>query len=432
MDTQTKEIFDLSPIECGQEAATHFAFDEGYINLNHGSYGTHPIEVRSAHRKHQARAEARPDTFVRHELRTHLLDEARQAIADYVYAPPETCVLVPNASTGIDTVLRNLTFEPQDAVICFLTIYPAFMNTLEYLAERNEFSIYRIEHNLPLTNDKVCHDFEKMLQKISENGKKAKLALFDTITSLPAVRMPFERLTEICRTHGVLSCIDGAHGVGQLHLNLSQLDPDFFVSNCHKWLLTPRGCAVLYVPVRNQHLIRSTLPTGFNFLKREKAAKTNNFVANFAAVATSDDTPYLCIPAALEWRKRITFGDKIGEEAIVSYNNELAREGGQIVADMLGSEVLDNRKLTLGDYAMSNVRLPVSPEKCSEKLADLLNMVMNRKHNIAVNIYYYKKGLWVRLSAQIYLELLHFEAAGRALREILTTYAVDDSRLLEP
>lgn len=36
MDTQTEEILDLPLIECGQEAATRFAFDEGYINLNHG------------------------------------------------------------------------------------------------------------------------------------------------------------------------------------------------------------------------------------------------------------------------------------------------------------------------------------------------------------------------------------------------------------
>ncbi|KAH0039262.1 PLP-dependent transferase, partial [Aureobasidium melanogenum] len=430
MDTLPTEALGTPKIECGQEAAKHFAFDEGYINLNHGSYGTHPIEVRSVHRKYQERAEARPDAFVRYELRTRLLKEARQAIADYVHASLETCVLVPNASTGIDTVLRNLTFEPQDAVICFSTIYPAFMNTLEYLTERNEFSIYQIEHDLALSDDEICNDFERMLENISEDGKKAKLAIFDTITSLPAVRMPYVRLTAICRSHGVLSCIDGAHGVGQLHLNLTQLDPDFFVSNCHKWLFTPRGCAVLYVPVRNQHLIRSTLPTGFNFLKREKAAEINNFVANFAAVATSDDTPYLCIPAALEWRKCITFGDKTGQEAIISYNKELARKGGQLVAEILGTEVLNNRELTLGDCAMANVRLPVSSEKCSEKLADFLNMIMNRKYNIAVNVYYYRQALWVRLSAQIYLELQHFEAAGGALREILTTYAVDDSGLI--
>jgi selenocysteine lyase/cysteine desulfurase len=352
-----------------------------------------------------------------------LLDEARQAIADYVHAPVETCVLVPNASTGIDTVLRNIVFEPSgsDAVICFSTIYPAFMNTLEYLTERNEFSIYKVEHVLPLSDEEICNDFVRMLETISKDGKKAKLAIFDTITSLPAARMPFERLTEICQAHGVLSCIDGAHGVGQLPLNLAKLDPDFFVSNCHKWLYIPRGCALLYVPVRNQHLIRSTIPTGFNFLKKDQAAQTNNFVANFAAVATSDDTPYLCIPAALRWRERITWGSKTGEEAIISYNKDLARRGGQLVAEILGTEVMDNAESTLGDCAMTNVRLPAKvKKKHSLNVADRINRLMNVRYNIAVNAYEYEGNFCVRLSAQVYLEMKHFEAAGLALEDLFT------------
>lgn len=391
-----------------------------------GSYGTHPLEVRSVHRKYQERAEAKPDTFVRYEFRAHLLDEARQAVADFVRAPVETCVLVPNASTGIDTVLRNMVFQPSDAVICFSTIYPAFMNTLEYLTERNDFRIYKIEQVLPLSDDKICNDFERMLETILKDGKKARLAIFDTITSLPAVRMPFKRLTQICRTHGVLSCIDGAHGVGQLRINLTDLDPDFFVSNCHKWLFTPRGCAILYVPLRNQHLIRSTIPTGFNFLKKDQAVQTNDFVANFAAVATSDDTPYLCIPAALEWRKRITYGDKTGEEAIMRYNKDLARRGGRLVAEMLGTEVMDNDELTLGDCAMTNVRVPVSTEgRLIRDLADRINKTMNLKYNIAVNAFAYEGKFWVRLSAQVYLEMKHFEAAGLALKEIFAGHVVE-------
>ncbi|CAD0090130.1 unnamed protein product [Aureobasidium vineae] len=294
------------------------------------------------------------------------------------------------------------------------------MNTLNYLAERNEFSIYKIERTLPLTDDEICNDFETMLKRISEDGKKAKLALFDTITSLPAVRMPFERLAQLCRDHGILSCIDGARCVGQLPLNLSYLNPDFFVSNCHKWLYTPRACAVLYIPLQNRQLIRSTLPTGFNFLTKERATQTNSFVANLAAVATYDDTPYLCIPAALAWRKRIVYGNKMGEGAIINYNKDLARQGGQLMANLLGTEVLENKELTLGDCAMTNVRLPISGEKCSNALADSLNRVMNMDHNIAVNAY--KNALWVRMSAQIYLRLEHFEAAARALEDVILGY----------
>jgi selenocysteine lyase/cysteine desulfurase len=312
-----------------------------------------------------------------------------------------------------------MVFSENDAVICFSTIYPAFMNTLDYLTERDEFSIYKIEHILPLSDDKICDDFGRMLDTISQAGKKARLAMFDTITSLPAVRMPFERLTEICKARGVLSCIDGAHGVGQLPINFTKLDPDFFVSNCHKWLFTPRGCAVLYVPVRNQHIIRSTIPTGFNFLNKGPAAESNNFVANFAAVATSDDTPYLCIPAALEWRKRITWGNKTGEEAIISYNKDLARRGGRLVANMLGTEVMDNEESTLGDCAMTNVRLPVNTEgPLIRDLAERINKSLNLGQKIAVNAYKYEGKFWVRLSAQVYLEMKHFEAAGFALKRM--------------
>ena len=41
--------------------------------------------------------------------------------------------------------------------------------------------------------------------------------------------------------------VDGAHALGMLPLDLADLAPDYFVSNCHKWLCGARGSAMLYV-----------------------------------------------------------------------------------------------------------------------------------------------------------------------------------------
>lgn len=376
-----------------------------------GSYGTYPITVREAFREIQERTEARPDVFVRYEYRTHLLDECRSAVEDYLHAPKDTCVFVPNATNGVETVLRNLHYQEGDVVIAFATIYEAFANTLKYLAQTTPLRISMIEYTLPVSDGYLCHAVEAAIKSAKAAGLRPRLALFDTINTLPGARMPFERLTKLCKTHSVLSCIDGAHGIGQIPLNLADLDPDFFVTNCHKWLYTPRGCAILYVPVRNQHLLRATLPISYGF--------EGSFVANFAYIGTLDDSPYLCISAALKWRASLTWQGRRGEDAITAYMLDLARRGGQAVAKNLGTEVLENEDGTLGHCAFTNIRLPIEVSASREEnVASWIMRTMALDRNTSVNVFPYGGALWVRLSAPVYVTLEHFEIAGRQLKEI--------------
>ncbi len=34
--------------------------------------------------------------------------------------------------------------------------------------------------------------------------------------------------------------IDAAHALGQTHVDITDLDADYYVTNCHKWLCAPR------------------------------------------------------------------------------------------------------------------------------------------------------------------------------------------------
>jgi selenocysteine lyase/cysteine desulfurase len=72
------------------------------------------------------------------------------------------------------------------------------------------------------------------VKEVEDAGGKVKVAVFDTVVSMPGVRVPYERLVKACKEAGVLSIVDGAHGIGHLELDLEELDADFFVSNCHK------------------------------------------------------------------------------------------------------------------------------------------------------------------------------------------------------
>ncbi|KAF2435471.1 PLP-dependent transferase [Tothia fuscella] len=419
-------------VKFGKSLRKDFLFDDNYLNLNHGSFGTYPRVVQSAMRSFQDKAEARPDRFIRYEYPV-LLDESRAAMAKFLNVDVSTVAFVPNATTGVNTVLRNLAFAPKEKILYFATIYGACEKTVEYIVETTPAEAVKIQYTYPVEDDWLISEFERVVKAEEKAGNRVKVAIFDTVVSFPGVRMPFERLTQACKDLGVMSLIDGAHGVGHLELDLGKLDCDFFVSNCHKWLYVPRGCAVFYVPVRNQDLMRSTLPTSHGFTPRPKPglatirnplppSSKSPYVTNFEFVGTIDNAPYLCIPTALRYRENLG-----GEAAIIAYSQNLAREGAALVAKSLGTVVMENKTGTLGKCCLSMVKLPLVADamKTSAKTEDVGGLIVSwfsatmvRDYNTFIGIFFYGSAWWVRLSGQAYLELEDFKWAAETLKKV--------------
>lgn len=431
----------------GKAMRKEFLFDDDYLNLNHGiaalpsirpsseqtnliipgSFGTYPKVIQTVLRKYQDAAEARPDEFIRYEY-PKLLDESRAAIAKYLHAPVDTITYIPNATTGVNTVLRNLEWHPGDKIIYFATIYGGCGRTVAYITETTPADSVKISYTYPISDSFFVSALRDTVRKERAAGNNPRVCIFDTVSSMPGCRMPFEALTRACKELGVLSLIDGAHGAGHLPLDLAALDPDFFVSNCHKWLLVPRGCAVFYVPFRHQPLIRSTLPTSHGFLPRPRPGITylypfppsgkSDYVTNFEFVGTVDTSPYLCVPEALRWREEVCGG----EEEIIRYMVELNRKASERVAEMLGTEYMENKEGTLRECNVSNVKLPLKVEDVKSLLKeeqkfdgnairDWLTFRAMKEYGVFIAFIFYNDAWWVRLSAQIYLELADFEWA---------------------
>lgn len=394
-----------------------------------------PKAVQARMRQHQDAAEARPDKWIRYDY-PDLIDTSRQALADYLNVPVEEIVMIHNATTGVNTVLSNLVYEAGDVIIYFSTIYGSCEKTIEYMLETRPVESHRIDLTFPVSNAAVVDRFQDAIKAIRSAGKNPRVAVYDTIVSMPGVRLPFEDLTKVCREENILSCIDAAHGIGHIALDLPKLNPDFWFSNCHKWLYTPRSSAVLYVPIRNQHLIRSTMPTSHGFQPRPKEGASvinnplppsskSNFVEQFEFIGTLDNSPYLCVPEALAWRSRIRWQDKQGDEAVMSYCNHLARRAGKVVAEILGTEVMENQDGTLEDCNFSNVRLPLSVQEVfagdhgkAVEAAQWMSKVMVDEHDTFLALLIHGDALWVRLSAQVYLVEEDFKWGGEVLKKV--------------
>lgn len=134
------------------------------------------------------------------------------------------------------------------------------------------------------------------------------------------------------------------------------------------------------------------------------------------------------MPAAVEFRGKVCGG----EESVWGYLEELAGVGGNVVAEMLGTEVLQEsgvsgwRESRMRRCAMVNVRLPVRIGSGEEELKEdeltgvfrWVGEVLIRKYGTFVPVFRLGDALWTRLSAQIYLEKGDFVWLAGVLKEV--------------
>ncbi|CAK7200249.1 hypothetical protein SEUCBS139899_002940 [Sporothrix eucalyptigena] len=448
MTTETAPASKAVPF--GKPMRALFPFAPTYHNLNHGSYGTYPSPIGAVRAKHLADHEARAEIHKRIDS-PRLILESRQALVPLLGKDValNEVVLVANATTGVNIVLRNLAADwsapspdKGDAVLFFTPIYGSCDKTLQNLSETGRVHPVEIHVSFPVDDDDtIVQKLRDAYAAATARGLTVRLAIFDTIVSAPGVLLPWERLTATCRELGILSLIDGAHAIGHIdltHLGSPEVSPDFLVSNLHKWLYVPRGCAMLYVPFRNQHYLKTSLPTSHGYeaesrrgdlsVKALAAAKTTYFSELFAEVGTLDYSPWMCVPDAVQFRNEVCGG----EEAIRKYCFDLVRSGSDRVAEILGTDVMDNPRSNIRACALNNVRLPfkvttdandADPEAVPldqfETMLGWLTTYAAEKYDTYFRITYYEGHPWVRFSAQVYNDAEEFEWAGKVLLDLV-------------
>ncbi|KAF9483081.1 lolT-1 [Pholiota conissans] len=397
--------------EFGHGMLKYYALDPSYINLNNGSYGTTPRPVTEAVHALSERIEANPDLFHRIEFKP-LLDEARQRVADLIGAKRDEVVFVANASMGVNTVLRNFEWEEGDIIFEFRTTYGSISRTVQYLHDRPPHpTASTINVLFPTTHAEIIEVFKKHVKANPALPNKKRVAVIDSIVSNPGVTLPWKELVKICKEEGIFSVIDAAHSIGQeVGVNLKESDPDFWISNCHKWLSAKRSCAALYVPERNQHIIKASIPTSHAYIS-PKDRKGPNFVEQFDWNGTIDYASYITVTDALEFREWMG-----GEERLNKYCHDLAIQGGQVLAEIFGTRVMDpNGDLTLN---MVNVELPL-PKDLPATVATISGLHRRLFAKKAFSAPFFHNGAWwTRCSAQVWNEISDFEELGKRWLEV--------------
>ena len=195
--------------------------------MNHGSFGATPKVVLGKLRMLNSQLEEHPDLWVRRTV-VRLVRHSAAELAKFVFADKSDLVFVENATTGINAVIRSLDLVDNDGVLCFSLHYRPILTTLrrtcEYKQEVIDLIEMEISYPFPSPNELV-----DMVEMELRRSPHIRLAVFDHITSPTSLVLPVEALCRVCHNHGVKVLVDGAHAPGQIPLNLTELNADYYV-----------------------------------------------------------------------------------------------------------------------------------------------------------------------------------------------------------
>ena len=281
---------------------SHFLLDPEVIFLNHGSFGATPKLVFDTYQDWQRQLETQPVKFLIKDFHDNLRS-ARHQLAASLGADSPNLVFVPNTTFGMNIIARSLNFQEGDEVLTSNHEYGACDNIWSFLNRKTGVKVVRQEIPLPLPSPEEIAD--RIWQGVTDHTRLISLS---QITSPTAVHLPVEEICRKARDAGILTLIDGAHAPGQLDLNLEEIGADFYVGNCHKWLMAPKGSAFLHVCPGQQELIEP-LVVSWGWGENCPYESDSRILELLEWWGTKDPAAYLSVPAAIQFQEDHNWDD---------------------------------------------------------------------------------------------------------------------------
>lgn len=360
-----------------------WGLDFSRLNVNHGSYGAAPLSVLAEQTRWRERMEAGTTYFMADELPAAIRAAAGE-LAAFAGAQRDDLVFVDNATAGINAILESMRLEPGDEILMHSQIYGAVLKTARHVANRTGAVLTSAA--LPFPNPTREGLIEAFAAAITP---RTKVLIVDHIISPSALILPVTEIAALGKAAGALVLVDGAHGPANVPIDLATLGVDFYVGNCHKWLMAPKGAAFLWsAPAHQAWLHPNIISHGY----------MQGYLAEFDWTGTRDWSAALAVPAAIANHK------ELGGPALMQSNRELAWQAAELLSKAWGQPIAAAPEFF---GAMSLIRAPFTGPTDPQTVLDLRSRL--RQRGADAPIMEVGDQLWIRVSAQAYNRIEDYE-----------------------
>lgn len=381
-----------------------FLLRDDVVFLNHGSFGACPRPVFETYQRWQLELERQPVAFLGRDL-TERMRAPRVPLASLLGTGPDNVVGLVNATEGLNIVAQSLDLQPGDEILTTDHEYSALEKTWAYVARRTGARIVTVKVPMPLVSEAAFT--EALLAGFTD---RTRVLFLSHITSPTALVFPIERPIAEARRRGIYTVIDGAHTPGHIPLNLDAMGVDFYAGNCHKWLMTPKGSAFLYVRPELQGIINPlVISHGWTADSKQPGAKgafgNSPFIDELEMQGTRDPAAWLTVPAAIDFRR------EHGWEGVAAECRALAQETAGRLRERTGLAPLSSPEFCAPQMVAMPVPAIADPVDFQRRLME--------RYAIEIPVFNWQNHSIVRLSVQGYNSRAQMDLLIEALTDML-------------
>ena len=377
---------------------SQFLLDQNITFLNHGSFGSCPKPIFEEFQRFQLELEAEPVEFITRKQPKYL-KTARESLAKFVGCNAEDLFFTSNPTFAINVIMRSIKLNKGDEILSTNHEYGAMDRTWNFYCKKSGAKYIRQNISLPVVSkEQIIEEFWKGY------NANTKVVFLNQMSSATALLFPVKEICDRAAALGLITIVDGAHILGHMDLNISELNPDYYTGTLHKWMLAPKGSSFLYVKPELQNALE---PLVVSWGYESVAPGESQFLDYHELQGTRDVSAFLCTP------KVVGFLEQNNWKAVSKSCKQIVLDNYQRFCYLLGTKpICPITSEFLGQMAS----VPINTKNPGE-----LKEVLLTKYKIQVPVMPLNDGFYIRFSINAYNSQEDLDILYKALEEIIKT-----------
>ncbi len=208
------------------------------VHLNNAGAGLMPFPVLRSIHEHLT-FEARVGGYEAADLRRKEIERFYSSAAQLLNANPRNIAFTANATDSFSRAISSIPFKKGDVILTSNEDY--ISNQILYLSFVKRFGIELVRVKSLESGPIDLEDLEKKLKD------SPRLVAITHVPTNSGLIQPIKEIGKLCQKYDTLYLIDACQSVGQLSLDVQDLQCDFLSVTSRKFLRGPRGAGFLYI-----------------------------------------------------------------------------------------------------------------------------------------------------------------------------------------